>query len=102
MSTPRHISDRSIPFYFTVKIPPPLVRGVDYGFSNYNKQQLKNCDTRTPRIVSEKEFNNLLKLNQLLVKEMVARKVYLLDSSKPLVVIINEMLENIAINLNLK
>jgi len=31
--TPRHsITDKFIPFEFTIKIPPPLKSGVDYGF----------------------------------------------------------------------
>ncbi len=30
--TPRHAFDKSIPFEFTIKISPPLKRGVDYGF----------------------------------------------------------------------
>ena len=30
--TPRHPFDKSIPFEFTVKIPQPLKRGLDYGF----------------------------------------------------------------------
>lgn len=66
------------------------------------KEQLENCDTRKPRVVSEKELSNLLKLNQVLSGEMNVKGVYILDNSKSLVAIINEMLENIAINLNLK
>lgn len=32
VNTPRHSIEKSIPFMFTVKIPSPLQRGVDYGF----------------------------------------------------------------------
>jgi hypothetical protein len=38
VSTPRHAFDKSIPFEFTVKIPPPLKRGVDYGFKKAKKK----------------------------------------------------------------
>jgi hypothetical protein len=38
VSTPRHPFDKSIPFEFTVKIPPPLKRGVDYGFKPSKKK----------------------------------------------------------------
>lgn len=30
--TPRHSNEKSIPFMFTIKIPSPLKRGIDYGF----------------------------------------------------------------------
>ena len=36
MNTTRHTiwpeSDKLVPFYFKIKLPPPLQRGVDYGF----------------------------------------------------------------------
>jgi hypothetical protein len=39
VSTPRYsINDKVIPFEFTVKIPPPLKRGVDYGFKPSKKK----------------------------------------------------------------
>lgn len=45
MSTPRHfLTDKSIPFMFTVKIPFPLKSGVDYEFllgSNVTKKTVK-------------------------------------------------------------
>ncbi len=87
---PRYLVGNTIQFYIQITD------------SKKYKQRLEICDTRTPRIVSEKEFSNLLKLNQLLEKEMSKSKVCVLDGSKSLVAIINEMLENIAINLNLK
>lgn len=32
---PQYFStDKSIPFIFTIKIPPPLQKGVDYGFKS--------------------------------------------------------------------
>ncbi len=37
MNATRHIPDKVIPFYFTIKLPPPLVRGVDYGFNSVAK-----------------------------------------------------------------
>ena len=30
------INSKQIPFYFEVKLPPPLRRGVDYGFTKDN------------------------------------------------------------------
>jgi len=37
VSTPRHSNDKSIPFSFTIKVPPPLKSGVDYGFKSTRK-----------------------------------------------------------------
>jgi hypothetical protein len=41
MSTPRHTFDKSIPFELTVKIPPPLKRGVDYSFEKRHKNDFR-------------------------------------------------------------
>lgn len=66
------------------------------------RNQLKNCNTRNPREVSDKEFSNLLNINEILKEEMNFPTVYILDNSKSLVAIINEILYNLAIKLNIK
>lgn len=86
----RHLDNKIIQFHILVTDP-----------KKYRKQ-LKNSDTRNPRNVSNKEFFNLLKVDEILKEEMNFPTVYLLDNSKSLVAIINKMLEDIAINLNIK
>lgn len=86
----RYLNNQIIQFHILVTNP-----------KKYRKQ-LKNSDTRKPRNVSDKEFVNLLKVDQILKEEMNFPKVYLLDNSKSLVAIINKMLEDIVINLNIK
>lgn len=66
------------------------------------KKQLKNSDTRNPRNVTKKEFVNLLKVNEILKKEMDYPTVYLLNNSESIYTIINNVLKHIIINLNLK
>jgi 2-phosphoglycerate kinase len=86
----RHLDNKIIQFHILVTD------------SKKYRKQLKNSDTRKPRNVSDKEFINLLKVNQILKKEMNFPTVCLLDNSKSLVAIVNKMLEDIAINLNIK
>ncbi|MFA4975332.1 MAG: hypothetical protein WC839_01795 [Candidatus Paceibacterota bacterium] len=86
----RYLNNQIIQFHILVTDP-----------KKYRKQ-LKNSDTRNPRNVSDKEFINLLKVDEILKEEMNFPTVYLLDNSKSLVAIINKMLEDIAINLNIK
>ncbi|MCE9585310.1 hypothetical protein K8Q94_01660 [Candidatus Nomurabacteria bacterium] len=66
------------------------------------KKQLKNSDTRNPRNVTDNEFTNLLKVNEILKTEMNFPTVYLLDNSESINAIINKVLKDIIINLNLK
>ena len=70
-------------------------------FKKY-KKQLKNSDTRNPRNVSDQKFINLLKVNEILKKEMDFPTVYLLNNSESVNAIINKVLKDIIINLNLK
>jgi len=67
----------------------------------YNKQ-LRNSDTRNPRYLSEKVFGNLLKVNDILNKEMNLPSVYILENSKSLTENINNVLKKLIINLNIK
>ncbi len=67
----------------------------------YNKQ-LRNSDTRNPRYLSEKVFENLLKVNDILNNEMNLPSVHILTNSKSLNENINEALKKLIINLNIK
>lgn len=67
----------------------------------YNKQ-LRNSDTRNPRNLSEKVFENLLKVNVILNNEMNLPNVHILENSKSLTENINNVLKKLIINLNIK
>lgn len=66
------------------------------------KKQLQDCDTRKPRILSTKEFNNLMNLDENLKTSMNNSSVYFIGNSMSLIAIINKMLHNIEISLNIK
>jgi 2-phosphoglycerate kinase len=86
----RYLDDRVVHFHISV---------TDH---RKYKKQLNSSDTRNSRNVSEKQFVNLLKINEILKGEMSYPKIHLLDNSKSLTSIINEVLKNIVTDLNLK
>ena len=86
----RYLDKRCIQFHIQITNP-----------KKYNKQ-LRNSDTRNPRHLSENVFGNLLELNDILNNEMNLPGVYILENSKSLSGNINEVLEKLIINLNIK